>query len=105
MVAVSSSDSITRPNVNLKTADGELRYCIRYLNSEQRFLGRIEPASDTVRYTLEQQDTDLIGAGDTGSILLWSIGDQTYLERTSSPQSTESEALAHILAQCVLATI
>jgi hypothetical protein len=94
-----SIKTVQRLDIPLDKADGELLYCIRQANPEQRFWGRSEPSRNSIRYALSQQDTDLIGAGDAGSILLWSAGDQTYLERTPAPQPTEREALAYILAR------
>jgi len=85
--------------IPLDKADGELLYCIRQANPEQRFWGRSEPSRNSIRYALAQQDANLIGAGDAGSILLWSAGDQTCMGRPPPPQPTEREALAYILTR------
>ena len=81
------------------TADGELLYCIRKANPDQRAWGRSEPSSNSLCYVLNHQDGYLPGAGDSGGLLLWSIGDQTYMEQTPPPQPTGQDALAYVLGR------
>ena len=85
-------------DVSLDKADGELFYCIRQLNPKQRSWGRSEPASNKVLYNLSHLDTDAIGAGSAGSLLIWSAEDRTYLEITPPPQPTEREGVDYLMA-------
>jgi len=85
-------------DVGLDKTDGELFYCIRQLNPEQRSWGRSELARSKVLYNLSHQDTDTIGAGSAGSLLIWSAEDRTYLEITPPPQPTEREGVNYLLA-------
>ncbi len=95
-----TKESSNRPillAVPISTADGELLYCIRQANPDQRAWGRSEPTRNSIYYVLNHQDGYLSGAGDAGSLLLWSAGDQTYMEQTPPPQPTGQDALAYIL--------
>ena len=85
-------------DVSLDKADGELFYCIRQLNPRQRSWGRSEPASNKVLYNLSHLDTEAIGAGSAGSLLIWSAEDHTYLEITPPPQPTEREGVDYLIA-------
>ncbi len=85
-------------NVSLDKADGELFYCIRQQNPKQRSWGRSEPASNKVLYNLLHLDTDTIGAGSAGGLLIWSAEDHTYLEITPPPQPTEREGVDYLIA-------
>lgn len=77
-----SSSHLVLLAIPVLAADGELLYYIRQANPDQRAWGRSEPTRNSIYYVLNHQDGYLSGAGNAGNLLLWSAGDQTYMEQT-----------------------